>query len=281
MKILPARPNTGIHFIRTDVSSCDNVIPARIEFVKDTILCTRLANADGVSVSTIEHALAGLAACGVHNALIEIDGGELPALDGSAREYVKKILAAGVRPLDEPVRIIEILKPVSVRVNGARASLEPSQRAEMIFEIDFPHPIGSQVRTLDLSNGAVVRNLADCRTFVLRPQIPELQKNGFGLGGSEMNVIIADVENNCFVRELRHPDEPCGHKMLDAVGDLSLAGHPIIGRFKGQRSGHGTTVALLEKLFSDKDAYRISVADRETAAKLPGAGAALNDIPAI
>ncbi len=279
MKILPAPADTGIVFVRTDVECFDNVIPARLEFISDTELCTRLANNDGISVSTVEHALAGLAACGVHNAVIEADGDELPALDGSALEFVKKILATGVRDLDEPVRIIKILKPVEVSVNGARAVLEPSRRAEMYFEIDFPNPIGAQNRSMDLSNGAIVRNLTGCRTFVLRPQIAELQRRGFGLGGTEKNVIIADVRNSRFICELRHPDEPCGHKMLDAVGDLSLAGYPVIGRFKGYRSGHGTTATLLKKLFSERDAFSISFADTETASELPGAGAAFRDIP--
>lgn len=282
MRIRSAPADTGFVFIRSDISSGDQIIPARIENVSETVLCTRVANDDGVSVGTIEHALAGLTACGIHNAFIEIDNDELPALDGSALPFVQKILKVGVRVLSKPVRVIEILKPVRVEnLNGAYASLEPSKRIEMHFEIEFPNPIGVQNQSLDLSNGAIVRNLAYCRTFVLKPMIEQLLNQGYGLGGNSDNVIIADVENNKFVCQLRERDEACRHKMLDAVGDLALAGYPIIGKFTGLRSGHGTTIALLRKLLSDKSAYRMTDADRKTAARLPGAGTELRDIPDV
>lgn len=278
-KIFPSPANSGIVFVRTDLRDCNNIIPAQVRYVVETRLCTRLANSARASVGTVEHILAALASCGIHNARIEVDASELPALDGSALEYVRGILAAGIRQLDQPVRVLKIDKPVEVRMHGAYASLMPAARAEMKFTIDFPQPIGCQTRSLDLSNGKIVRNLADCRTFVLRHHIRELHENGFGLGGNTENVIIADVENNRFISELRHADEPCGHKMLDAVGDLSLAGYPIIGKFFGYRSGHNVTVALLDRLFAETDAYRIVVADDETAARLPGVGAVPDDIP--
>ena len=281
MRIQPAAAGTGIVFVRTDVKSADNTIPANIEFVEDTKLCTRIANAEGVSVATIEHALAGLAACGVHNARIEVDQEELPALDGSALQYAEKILTAGVRRLEAPVQIIKILKRVEVSLGGARASIEPSDQAEMEFTIEFPEPIGRQRRSLVLSNGAIVRHLTDSRTFCIKSQIADLRRNGFGLGGTYENVVVADCANNRFVGQTRHLDECVRHKMLDAVGDLALAGHPIVGRFSGYRSGHETTVALLVRLFATDGAFETVVAGREAAAKLPGAGTDFADIPTI
>ena len=282
MQIRPAPADTGVVFVRTDVTTKSNEIPARIENVSATVLCTRVANEDGVSVGTIEHVLAGLTACGVHNAYIDVDQDESPALDGSALPVVQQILEVGLQKLAKPLRVIKVLKPVRVESSdGVSATLEPSRRTEMNFAIDFPEPIGAQRQSLDLSNGAIVRNLAFCRTFVLKPMIEELQKNGFGLGGNEANVIIADVENKQFICQLRERDEACRHKMLDAVGDLTLAGHPIIGKFTGLRSGHRTTISLLRKLLADETAYQMIVANEETAATLPGAGTMRHDIPNI
>ncbi|MCY3879450.1 MAG: UDP-3-O-acyl-N-acetylglucosamine deacetylase [Rhodobacteraceae bacterium] len=275
----PAPVNTGIIFRRTDVLDADAIIPARVEYVSDVTLCTKVTNADGVSVSTIEHALAGLAACGVRNAVLEVSGPELPALDGSALPYVIKILEVGVKPLDMPVKVIRILKPVSVEFDGVRASLEPSEQAEMDFTINFPEPIGNQNRSMILANGSIARHLSDSRTFCIRSQIESLLSNGFGLGGNNENVLVADCENNRFLGEPRHKDECVRHKMLDAVGDLSLAGSPIIGKFRGYRSGHQTTVALLRQLFAEEGAFELSDADSDTAARLPGAGVHIRDVP--
>jgi UDP-3-O-[3-hydroxymyristoyl] N-acetylglucosamine deacetylase len=281
MKIIPALAETGIVFVRTDVMSVSNSIPALVKFVEDTTLCTRVANAEGVSVSTIEHALAGLAACGVHNAVIEVDQEELPALDGSALKYAEEILRAGVRHLDAPVKIIKILERVEAAVGDARASIEPSDQAEMEFTIEFPDPIGTQQRSMVLSNGAIVRNLTDSRTFCIESQIVDLRRRGFGLGGTYENVLVADCANNRFIGQIRHLDECVRHKMLDAVGDLALAGHPIIGRFSGYRAGHETTVALLDKLLATDGAFETIVAGSDAAAKLPGAGTNFADIPTI
>ena len=279
MKITPAPAETGIVFVRTDVTSVSNLIPARVEFVEDTTLCTRVANADGVSVATIEHALAGLTACGVHNAVIEVDQEELPALDGSALQYAEEILRVGVRKLDAPVKIIKILERVEAAMGDARASIEPSDQAEMEFTIEYPDPIGTQQRSMVLSNGAIVRNLTDSRTFCIKSQIVDLRKKGYGLGGTYENVLVADCANNRFIGQIRHLDECVRHKMLDAVGDLALAGHPIVGRFSGYRSGHETTVALLGKLFATDGAFETIVAGSDAAAKLPGAGTNFSDIP--
>ena len=279
MEIIPAPANSGINFIRTDVKDVDNVIPARVEYVTDTRLCTRISNKAGVFVCTTEHTMAGLAACGIHNAFIKVNSPELPALDGSALDHARKLLTVGVKKLDEQVKVIKILKPVRVDENRAWASLEPAEFAEMAFNIVFPNPIGNQVRSMNLCNGSIVKHIIDCRTFVLKSDIKKLQKNGYGLGGNRKNVLIADVKENCYEDSPRQMNEPCGHKMLDAVGDLSLAGYPIIGKFTGFKSGHSTTVALLRKMFTDKDAYKIELADSKTAATLPGAGAALDDIP--
>ena len=281
MTIRPAPADNGFMFVRTDVKNREVVIPATVNSVSHTELCTRLSDKNGYTVSTVEHVLAALVSCGIRNARIEVEGSELPVMDGSARDFVCEILNAGVRSLGRRVSVLKILKVVQVSVGDAQAALVPSDFAEMDFEIDFPKPIGRQRQELDLSNGSVVRNLTDCRTFVMKGQIAMIQRKRLGLGGGPENVVIADEKNNRFLCELRRPNEPVGHKMLDAVGDLSLAGYPIVGKFVGRRSGHNCTFALLKKLFATPKAFKIHEADVKTANRLPGVGAALQDVQPV
>ena len=167
MTVHPASAEYGIWFHRTDVEDRDAMIPARWDVVRDTQLCTRIANDDGVSVSTIEHLMAALAGCGIHNALVEIDGPEVPLLDGSSAEFVAAFLARGLVRLDAPVRAIEVLKPVTVTRGKAQATLEPSDEFRIEFEIEFEDAvIGHQEKSLDMANGAFVHELCDSRTHV-------------------------------------------------------------------------------------------------------------------
>ena len=282
LTILPASAEHGIWFRRIDISDRDPMIPALWDVVEQSPLCTRLVNAAGASVSTVEHLMAALSGAGVHNALIEIEGPEVPILDGSAAPFLRGIMAQGVRAQSAPVRAIEILRPVRVDVGEASAALLPSDRLTIEFHIDFDDPaIGQQSRTLDMANGAFARVLSDSRTFCRRSDVEMMQENGLALGGSLDNAVVFDSGTVLNPDGLRHDDEAVRHKMLDALGDLALAGRPILGRYVGSRAGHAVTNTLLRELFANSDAFRIVECDIQTAARLPGRGLAWSEIPKV
>lgn len=281
MTIHPASANYGIWFRRTDVDSLDPLVPARWDAVVASRLCTLIANRAGTTVSTIEHIMAALAGTGIHNALIEIDGPEVPILDGSAAPFVSAIMARGLRELDVPVRALRILAPVEVRDGDAVARLEPAADAlEMHFDIDFTdRAIGRQAKRLTLANGAFVRELSDSRTFCRRADVETMQANGLALGGTFDNAVVVDGDRVLSPGGLRHADEPVRHKMLDALGDLALAGGPILGRYVGHRAGHALTNRLLRELFRHPEALCVVELGREAESFLPGAGLSKDDLP--
>jgi len=269
----PASAEYGIWFHRTDVTDRNPMIPARWDAVSNTDLNTRISNADDVTVSTIEHLMAALAGCGVHNALIEIDGPEVPLLDGSSVKFVNAFLARGIRRLDAPLRAIRVLKTVSVTHEGAEVSLEPASELEIDFEIDFADAaIGHQEKRLNMANGAFVRELCDSRTFCRQADIDAMRDRGLIVGASVTSAVVVDGETVVTPGGLRHGDEPVRHKMLDALGDLFLAGAPILGRYKGHKAGHAMTNRLLRALFADPSAYEMIECDAAMSARLPGAG---------
>lgn len=273
MTVRPASAEYGIWFHRTDVDDRDAFVPARWDAVVPSQLCTMLANGAGIGVSTSEHLMAAIAGCGLTNLLIEIDGPEIPILDGSAAPFVAGMLAKGIRTLDAPLRAFRILDRVEVRNGPAVARLEPADGAEMAFAIDFADAaIGRQERKIDLANGAFVRELADSRTFCRMSDIEAMRARGLIAGGSYDNAVVVDGERVLSPGGFRHADEPVRHKMLDALGDLALAGGPIIGRYTGERAGHALTNALLRALFARPESYRVVTPDAATAARLPGAG---------
>lgn len=282
MTIHPASAEYGIWFRRSDLDG-DNLIPARWDAVVPSKLCTLIANRSGASVSTIEHVMAALAGCGVTNALVEVDGPEVPILDGSAQPFVKGILARGLRELAVPVRALRILKPVEVRNGQAWARLEPADMLEIDFTIDFVEPaIGRQEKALNMSNGAFVRELCDSRTFCRQDDVERMQANGLALGGTYENAVVFDDDKVLSPGGLRHEDEAVRHKMLDALGDLALAGAPILGKYTSQRGGHALTNKLLRALFADPFAYRmVDVAEGITGGKLPGVGVRRTDVPVL
>lgn len=279
--VTPARADTGIWFRRVDVSDRDAWVPARWYAVEPSPLCTQIKNAAGVSVSTIEHLMAALAGTGIHNAVVEIDGPEVPILDGSSAPFVAGLLASGVQPLDAPLRAIELLETVEVTVGGASARLDPAETLEVNFEIDFEDAaIGHQHRALQLANGAFVHELCDARTFCRMADVAAMQANGLALGGKPgENAVVFDGSDIICPGGLRHSDEPVRHKMLDALGDLALAGLPVLARYTGVRAGHAVTNALLRQLFVQPGAYRLVAIDADTAARLPGAGVKRSDLP--
>jgi UDP-3-O-[3-hydroxymyristoyl] N-acetylglucosamine deacetylase len=282
MVIHPASAEHGIWFKRSDIRVGDALIPARWDVVNQTPLCTLIQNGQGATVSTIEHVMAALAGCGVHNALIEIDGPEVPILDGSAAPFVRSILARGVVKLAASVRAIEVLQPVEVRRDEAWARLEPGDGLSIEFSIEFEDAaIGAQRKRLNMANGSFVRELSDSRTFCRQADVDAMRAQGLALGGTLDNAVVVEGEKVLSPGGLRHDDEAVRHKMLDALGDLSLAGAPIIGAYTGHRAGHALTNDLLRKLFATPGAFRMVLCDAATAAKLPGAGVHAGEIPAV
>ena len=281
MVVNPASADYGIWFRRTDLSGVDPLIPARWEAVIPSRLCTLLGNAAGATVSTVEHVMAALAGCGIHNALIEIDGAEVPILDGSAEQFVKAFLARGLREQTAPVRAVQILKAVEVRDGDAVARLDPSDMLEIDFRIDFADSaIGSQAKSLSMANGAFVRELCNSRTFCRQQDVDEMRALGLALGGTLDNAVVIEGDRVLTPGGLRHEDEPVRHKMLDALGDLSLAGGPILGRYTGIRAGHALTNRLLRALFARPDSFRVIECGAQAGQKLPGAGVVAADLPA-
>ncbi|MEM6477687.1 MAG: UDP-3-O-acyl-N-acetylglucosamine deacetylase [Pseudomonadota bacterium] len=282
LTIRPASAEYGIWFRRVDLRDCDTLVPALWSAVERSPLCTKLVNAEGVSVSTVEHIMAALAGCGVRNALIDIDGPEVPILDGSAAPFVRAILEKGLRSQGVATRAIEILEPVSVSEGMATARLEPLGGFAMDFGIEFEDAaIGRQRKSLDLANGAFVHELSDSRTFCRKADVENMQASGLGLGGTLTNAVVVDGAAVLSPGGMRHGDEPVRHKMLDAVGDLALAGAPILGRYVGHRAGHAVTNQLLRKLFETPRAFRMVECDAQAAARLPGAGVTREDALAL
>ncbi len=280
--VRPASAEHGIWFRRTDIDLGDNLIPAIWDAVDRTPLCTRLVNASGVSVSTEEHLMAALAGCGIHNAMIDIDGPEVPILDGSSTQFVRAFMRRGLRRQSAPVRALQILKPVTVRNGDATATLLPADRLKIEFHIDFEDAaIGVQSKTLDMANGAFARELCDSRTFCRRADVEAMRANGLALGGTLENAVVVDGATILTPGGLRHQDEAVRHKMLDALGDLALAGVPIVGHYVGNRAGHSLTNTLLRALFETPDAFRMITCTPEMTAQLPGAGLVLAEVPEV
>lgn len=273
MTLHPAAPGTGILFRRTDPGVAASVIPALWHRVAPSPLCTRLVNADGASVSTVEHLMAALTGCGIHNVMVEIDGPELPILDGSAIPFVEKILAVGTQTSPAPLRVLRLRRPVHVTLGQAYASLSPAPTLRIEFDIVFEDAaIGVQRKSLDMSNGSFVRELSNSRTFCRNADIGAMHANGLALGGSLDNAVVVDGDRVLTPGGLRHWDEAVRHKMLDAMGDLGLAGVAILGHYRGYLAGHALTNALLRAVFADPANYQITPCDSRTASWLPGAG---------
>jgi UDP-3-O-[3-hydroxymyristoyl] N-acetylglucosamine deacetylase len=223
--------------------------------------------------------MAALAGTGVTHAEIEIDGPEVPIMDGSARRFVSAILRTGLAPVAGPLRAIRILKPVRYAQGGVVAELTPAETLSIDFEIDFADAaIGHQQRRLSMVNGAFVHELADCRTFCRRQDVEAMQANGLALGGSLDNAVVVENERVLNRGGFRRSDECVRHKMLDALGDLALAGAPILGAYRGVRAGHGATNKLLRALFAQPEAFEYVTLDAEAAAQLPGAGVGAADL---
>ena len=280
--LVPAPADHGLSFRRTDLPAPGNAIAVSPDSWVEASLCTVLANANGASVSTIEHLLAALHGCGIHNLRIDIDGPEVPILDGSAAPFVKRIVAAGLAPCHAPLQVFRVLRPVTVEQGAARASLLPADVLEVAFKIEFADQgIGTQAHDLRMCNGTFLRELSDCRTFCLRSDVEAMQARGLALGGSLENAVVFDQGKVLSPGGLRRMDEPVRHKMLDAMGDLYVAGRPIIGRYEGTRAGHALTGRLLRALFADRANYALTACTAQERPFMPGADISPRDLPNV
>ncbi|WP_419728472.1 UDP-3-O-acyl-N-acetylglucosamine deacetylase [Lichenicola sp.] len=260
LTLRPAAEDAGVLFCRTDLGQ---TFPAGYDSVIDTRLCTVVApgSCPEARVATVEHLMAALSACGIDNVLVELDGPEVPVLDGSSAPFVFLIDCAGRVEQSAPRGVIEVLKSVRVEHEGAFAELRPSHGAglSLSLSIAFEAPaIGCQAYTMRLSEQGFRNELADCRTFTLRSEIEALRQAGLARGGSLDNAVVVDGGSVLNPAGLRRPDEFVRHKMLDAIGDLALAGHPLRGVFIGHCSGHGLNNRLLRALLADRSAWRLS-----------------------
>jgi UDP-3-O-[3-hydroxymyristoyl] N-acetylglucosamine deacetylase len=256
LRLVPAPAGHGIVFRRTDLGMD---IPARFDRVVDTRLCTVLGHESdpSVRVGTVEHLMAALSGCGIDNVLVEVDGPELPILDGSANPYVFLIDCAGITAQDVPRRTVTVRRVVRVTDGAAWAELRPiaTRGMEMAMSIDFAAAaIGSQALSLRLTPDSFRREIASARTFAMAADIEKLRESGLARGGSLDNAVVVDGAKVLNPAGLRCADEFVRHKVLDAVGDLALAGAAINGRFVGSRSGHMLNNKLLRALFADLNA---------------------------
>ena len=253
-----APSDTGIVFVRTDIDDRDNRVPATAQAVCRTQLGTVIGNAAGVTVSTIEHLMAALMMTGIDNAVIELDGPEMPIMDGSAEPFLVILDRAGRRAQQAPRRFIEILRPVEVIDGDKRAALKPAANFEVAFAIQFPTAvIGRQSIDLVMDEHAFRTELADCRTFGFAHEVEALRAMGLGRGGSMENVVVIQGDRVLNPEGLRRPDEFVRHKALDAIGDLYVLGAPVIGRFEGERAGHAINNQLVRALLASPAAWRV------------------------
>lgn len=254
--IKEAPENTGIQFLRKDAPLGRGLIPAMWYSVAETRLSTILGNKFGTTVGTVEHLLAALRASGIDNALIEIDGPEVPAMDGSAGPFMDLIEQAGVINQDALRWAIWIQEPVEVRRDDSFAVLMPYDRTRITIEIDFTElGLGIQKRSMELKEDVFRRDIAPARTFGFKSQIEALRRKGLARGGSLKNAVL--VDNGKIVNEegLRYEDEFVRHKILDCLGDLALIGLPVFGHFYAYRPGHALNIDLIQKLFSQRGAW--------------------------
>lgn len=277
MVLHPAEADSGIRFKRTDIAGRGALVPALWSAVGDTRMNTCLVNEAGVQVGTVEHLMSALAGSGIDNCLIEINGPEVPVMDGSAAPFLFLIECAGTVEQDEPRRAIRVLKPVVVTEDGKTASLTPAPGFSLRFEIDFAsRAIARQEFSVQLTRGSFKSEISRARTFGFEQEVAMLRAAGLARGGSLDNAVVIDSTGTKVLNDdgLRYGDEFVRHKILDAVGDLSLAGAPIVGAFHGVRSGHALNNKLLRALFADQTAWCVTTV-------APGSAAAgLTALPA-
>jgi UDP-3-O-[3-hydroxymyristoyl] N-acetylglucosamine deacetylase len=262
MTLHPADVDTGIVFRRSDIRGRNAIVPARYENVHDTRLCTALVNDAGVNVGTVEHLMAALAGCEIDNAEIVLSGGEVPIMDGSAEPFVFLIECAGIVEQRAARRAIQVIKPIVAHIGDSVARLTPSNGFSVKLAIDFDNPaIGEQALELGIDPKAFKSEISRARTFGFLEDVEALRKAGLALGGSLDNAVVVSGDRILNDGGLRYQDEFVRHKALDCIGDLYLAGAPLLGQFSGHRVGHSINNLILRALFADADAWTYTTLD--------------------
>ena len=264
----PAEAGRGISFRRTDLSGKQGeVIPLTPYLINDTRLSSTVVTEDGVRVGTIEHIMSALAAYGVDNALIELNAPEIPIMDGSSLPFIYLLQDAGVVDQKAQKRFLKILKPVEVKEAGKWVRFTPYNGFKVTLTIEFDHPVfnrSSPTFEIDFAGKSYIDEIARARTFGFMHEVEMMRAHNLGLGGNLNNAIVIDDMDVLNPEGLRYPDEFVRHKILDAIGDLYIVGHPIIGAFEGYKSGHAINNALLRAVLADETAYEwVEFADDE------------------
>jgi UDP-3-O-[3-hydroxymyristoyl] N-acetylglucosamine deacetylase len=258
MTLVPAPVNTGIIFLRTDIGQEQGRIRALYDRVTDTRLGTTISNSSGISVSTIEHLMAAFSGCNISNIIVEIDGPEVPIMDGSADPFVFLIECAGIEFQECSRYAVRLLKKIKVTEGDKSVTLSPSDHFSMDFRIDFPSKaIGVQEMSVALSNTFFKTELSRARTFGFVQEVETLRKHGLAVGGSLDNAIVIDGDTVLNEEGLRYSTEFVRHKILDAIGDLYLSGYPLIAHYEGIKAGHELNNRALKELFSDDLAWEL------------------------
>jgi len=279
MTLRPAPPNAGIVFRRIDLPAPVDIAADAFN-VTDTRLCSTLET-DGVKVATVEHVMSAFAGLGIDNAYVDLTGSEVPIMDGSAAPFVFLIQSAGIEQQPAPKRFFRIRNPVEVKDGEKWARFEPFDGFKLSFSIEFDHPAferSAQTACVDFANTSYVKEVARARTFGFIQEVEALRESGLALGGSLDNAIVVDEYRVLNAEGLRYSDEFVKHKLLDAIGDLYLVGHPLIGAFSAYKSGHALNNRLLRAALASKDAWEWVTFEREEDA--PAALSRLFALPA-
>jgi len=267
LRLLPAKANTGIRFIRTDLASPIE-IQADVRNVSSTTLATTLGT-EGAKISTVEHLMSALWALGIDNIICEVNGAELPILDGSAAPFANLIQKAGIKTQRSAKRFLVATKTIELREGNKWAILRPSREFKISYTIDFPHPtIGKQHFEYN-SETDFAKEIAPCRTFGFLKDVERMQAMGLALGGSLQNAVVLDNEKALNPEGLRFQDEFVRHKILDAIGDFSLIGYPLLAEVELHRAGHELQTRLIQELLSQPGAYSIFIPENAEALEKP------------
>jgi UDP-3-O-[3-hydroxymyristoyl] N-acetylglucosamine deacetylase len=253
LELRPAPAGNGVRFLRTDVGV---EIPASIEYLTRLDHATSLSR-DGVAIDTVEHLLSALSGLGVDDVTVAVDGPEIPILDGSSAPFVILIHEAGLRPLPESRRYLKVLKPIEVVRGAKRVRLSPAEHFRVSYAIGFDHPLlRHQSVSFRITPETFVEEVAPARTFGFLRDVETLRRNGLALGGSLENAVVIG-ETGVLNNKLRFEDEFARHKVLDAIGDLALLGHPLVGHLEAVKAGHALHAALVRKLWATTDAWAL------------------------
>jgi len=253
MRLRPAPPDSGIVFRRMDLDGAE--IPARQEHLQRSNLATTLANGEA-SIGTVEHVLAAAAGLGIDNLIVEVEGKEVPILDGSAAPFIYLMHEAGIKVQQAPRKFIKILEPLRIEAEDKFVAIYPSDRFKVSYTIDFEHPlIGEQRQTFVITPRCFTEQIAPARTFGFLREVEALRKAGLALGGSMENAVVVG-DNSILNNQLRFEDEFVRHKILDIIGDLALAGAPLLGHVVAHRAGHALHARLVETIQNTPEAWQ-------------------------